>query len=187
MFKYASGIRHSVYLNLKATSLFPNLLFSWVPCSGKGIAILNQKSTRHLNLCPLSSLSSNHPVLANSTSQLPPRHLPACRHAVQAASKSLLTLQPRPNHFLYLWSGSINSSPLEIHSNSYILLQVHPGPAPACLTISCHFFQAFYAPARLNSFKFPVPCCTSSLFGPLHTLFSIPRTLVPLGPSSPSG
>lgn len=171
MYKYASGIGHSVCLNPKATSLFLNLLFSWVPYSGEGIAILDWNSLPVISTSLLSHPchSNSHPILAH----LPPWHLPLSPSS-PGCSTCLLTLQPHPNHLLHCWSGSINSSPLEILSK---FIQDQPPP----VSTSCHFLQALCAPARLNPSTSPLPCwmVPSLTFWLLSTPFSLPRTLVP--------
>ena len=128
-----------------------------------------------LSTCHFNSLlshpchSNSHPILAH----LPPWHL-LLSPSSPGCSTCLLTLQPHPNHLLHCWSGSINSSPLEILSK---FIQDQPLP----VSTSCHFLQALCAPARLNPSTSPLPCwmVPSLTFWLLSTPFSLPRTLVP--------
>ena len=84
MYKYASGIGHSVCLNPKATSLFLNLLFSWVPYSGEGIATLDWNSL------PVISTPSSLTLVIQIVIQSWLTYLHGtsrCHQAVQAAAR----------------------------------------------------------------------------------------------------
>ena len=177
MYKYASSIGHSVCLNPKATSLFLNLLFSWVPYSREGITTLDWNSLLVISASLLSHPchSNSHPILAH----LLPWHLPLSPSS-PGCSTWLLTLQPHPNHLLHLWSGSINSSPLGVQSKC---IQDQPQP----VSTSCHFLQALQ-PDRIPLHPLcPAGWCHPSLSGPGTHYSLCLEHLFTSGPSSPLG
>lgn len=124
-------------------------------------------------------IAGNAITIPNQKSKCLPQSL--CGPAVQASCKSLLTLQKTPDGLPRLWSGSINSFLLEIHSKLLNVTSHCLSVSPSLATSSQHsVLQPHWI--SLN------PCClatceTSSLSGLFCThrslcLQYLPRTLL---------